>query len=53
MKKFMMPEIEISRFNMENIVMASGTNNWVPAIENEETKVQVSFEELKTVDVTL
>lgn len=53
MKNFVMPQIEISKFNMENIVMASGANNWVPAIENEETKVQVNFEELKVAEVTL
>ena len=53
MKKFVMPQIEISKFNTENIITTSGAYNWVPAIENEEAKVQVNFEELKVADVTL
>jgi len=49
MKSFVMPYIEIAKFNVENIVMASGSGNWVPDIADEAMKVQVDFEQLMSV----
>jgi len=49
MKKFIIPQLEISKFSMEKVVMASGVNNWLPALEDETTKVQVNFEQLMTI----
>jgi len=49
MRKFVMPQLEISEFSMEKIVLTSGINNWVPALEEEETKVQVNFEQLMSI----
>lgn len=49
MKRFVIPQLEISKFSMEKVVMASGTNNWVPDIAEEATKVQVDFEQLMTI----
>ena len=49
MKKFIIPQLEISEFSMEKVVMASGVSNWLPVLEDEKTKVRVDFEQLMTI----
>ncbi len=53
MKNYIMPQIEISKFNKENIVMSSATNNWVPAIAAETNKAWLDYDRLEKVNAIL
>ena len=55
MKKYIIPQIEISSFMMENVVMASGTNGFIQPLtdwkgsDTNKSLVEISLEDMQVI----